>query len=205
MRFLRHNAVALVAVFIALSGSAYAITSLPANSIGTKQLRDGAVTGKKTAKHTLTGENIRSATLGTVPNADHATNADHAKGAATPMLARITGALGPGDTSFGPVSGFAPADVREDVEQVSPHVPITASMLSVRLSNGALIIGLRTTITLEVNGSDTALSCANSPLHAASCTDYTDTVAIPADSMISFKVANNSVTQDVIVTWIAAS
>jgi len=205
MRFLRRNAVALVAIFIALSGSAYAITSVPANSIGTKQLRDGAVTGRKTAKHTLTGDNIRSATLGTVPNADHATSADHAKGAATPMLARITGAVGPGQTSFGPVSGFAPADVREDVEQISPHVPITASMLSVRSSNGDLLAGLHTAITLEVNGSDTALSCASSPLQRASCTDYTHTVAIPADSMISFKVDNNSVTQDVIVTWIATS
>jgi hypothetical protein len=32
-----------------------------------------------------------------------------------------------------------------------------------------------------------------------------DTVAIPADSMISFKVANNSVTRDASVTWIATS
>jgi len=205
MTFLRRNAVGLVAIFIALSGSAYAITSLPANSIGTKQLRDGAVTGRKTAKHTLTGDNIRSATLGTVPNADHATNADHAKGAATPMLARITGAVGPGQTSFGPVSGFAPADVREDVEQVSPHVPITASMLSVRLSSGNLGAGFSTAVTLEVNGSDTALSCASAPLHQASCTDYTHTVVIPADSMIAYKVANNSVTQDIIITWIATS
>ena len=205
MRFLRRNAVGLVAMFIALSGSAYAVSRLPVNSVGTKQLRAGAVTGKKTAKHTLTGDNIRSATLGTVPNADHATNADHAKGAATPMFARITGAAGPGQTSFGPVSGFAPADVREDVEQISPHVSITASRLSVRLSAGDLIAGLHTGVTLEVNGSDTALSCASGPLHGTTCTDYTDAVAIPADSMISFKVANDSVTQDVIVTWIAAS
>jgi hypothetical protein len=41
--------------------------------------------------------------------------------------------------------------------------------------------------------------------NSASCTDYTDTVAIPADSMISFKVANNSTTRDAIVTWIATS
>ena len=204
MRFLTRNAVGLVAIFIALSGSAYAITRLPANSVGTRQLRDGAVTGKKTAKHSLTGDNIRSATPGTVPDADHATTADHAKGAPTPMLARITGAAGPGQTSFGPVSGFAPADVREDVEQISPHVPVTASMLSVRLSSGDLIAGLHTAVTLEVNGTDTALSCASGPLHGASCTDYTDAVEIPADSMISFKVANNSVTQDVVVTWIAA-
>ena len=93
----------------------------------------------------------------------------------------------------------------EDVEQISPHVPITASMLSVRLSAGDLIAGLHTAVTLEVNGSDTALSCASGPLHGTTCTDYTDAVAIPADSMISFKVANDSVTQDVIVTWIAAS
>ena len=67
MRFLRRNVVGLVAIFIALSGSAYAVSRLPVNSVGTKQLRDGAVTGKKTAKHTLTGDNIASATLGTRP------------------------------------------------------------------------------------------------------------------------------------------
>jgi hypothetical protein len=128
LAFVRHNALGLLALFIALTSSAYAITRLPAGSVGTRQLRTGAVTGSKVAKNTLTGANIRAATLGTVPSANHA------KGAATATFVRITGAQGPGATSFGPVSGLAPADVAADVEQISPTVPITASGLSVRFS-----------------------------------------------------------------------
>ena len=39
--------VACIALVVALGGSAYAVTSLPDNSVGTKQLRDRAVTRKK--------------------------------------------------------------------------------------------------------------------------------------------------------------
>ncbi len=38
------NVVSLTALFVALGGSAYAAISLPANSVGTKQIKGGAVT-----------------------------------------------------------------------------------------------------------------------------------------------------------------
>lgn len=41
------NALSLVALFFALTGGAYAATQLSANSVGTKQLKNGAVTLKK--------------------------------------------------------------------------------------------------------------------------------------------------------------
>jgi hypothetical protein len=72
----RSNAVGYVALFVALGGSAYAVSSLPPNSVGTKQLQNGAVTGQKVARQTLTGNNIDFPKLGTVPNASHANNAD---------------------------------------------------------------------------------------------------------------------------------
>jgi hypothetical protein len=198
MACVRRNALGLLAIFIALTSSAYAIASLPAGSVGTKQLKTGAVTGSKVAKNTLTGANIRAATLGTVPTADHA------KGAATATFVRITGAEGPGATSFGPVSGLAPADVAGDVEQISPNVPITASGLSVRFSAQPLFPTLHTNVTLEVNGVDTTLTCANGIGHSTTCTDLTHKVAIPADSTLSFKVGNGNVTEDVSISWIAA-
>src|SRR5262245_11990839 len=45
---LRHRpspamAVALVALFVALSGTSYAVTQLPANSVGSAQVRDGSL------------------------------------------------------------------------------------------------------------------------------------------------------------------
>ncbi len=46
----KHNAVAYVALFVALGGTSYAAVSLPAGSVGTKQLRNGAVTASKLAR-----------------------------------------------------------------------------------------------------------------------------------------------------------
>ena len=44
---LRGNAVAYVALFVALGGTSYAATALPRGSVGTRQLRNGSVTPKK--------------------------------------------------------------------------------------------------------------------------------------------------------------
>lgn len=46
-RYLRANALAVVAIFVALGGTSYAAFSLPRNSVGTRQLRNGAVTPPK--------------------------------------------------------------------------------------------------------------------------------------------------------------
>jgi hypothetical protein len=46
-RHLRSPVVSWLALFVALGGTGYAAARLPANSVGTKQLRKGAVTGVK--------------------------------------------------------------------------------------------------------------------------------------------------------------
>jgi hypothetical protein len=46
-------AISLLALFVALGGTTYAATSLPANSVGTKQLRNAAVTRSKISGGTL--------------------------------------------------------------------------------------------------------------------------------------------------------
>jgi hypothetical protein len=51
--FLRRNAIALVALVIAMGGTSYAAVALPADSVGTKQLRNGAVTLEKLAPDAL--------------------------------------------------------------------------------------------------------------------------------------------------------
>jgi hypothetical protein len=48
--YLRRNAVAFAALFVALGGTGYAAVAIPANSIGTKQIRNGAVTSAKLTK-----------------------------------------------------------------------------------------------------------------------------------------------------------
>jgi len=46
-RYLKQNALGAIAIFIALGGTGYAAVSIPQNSIGTRQLRNGAVTPGK--------------------------------------------------------------------------------------------------------------------------------------------------------------
>lgn len=57
------NVVALIALFVALGGSAYAVTSLPKNSVGTAQLKKGAVTAAKVKKGSLLGSSFKAGQL----------------------------------------------------------------------------------------------------------------------------------------------
>lgn len=91
------NVMATVAVFIALGGASYAAVKIPANSVGSKQLRSNAVvaskiksrqvTGAKVATDTLTGSNIKESTLSAVPRAKLADNADTAVSAKSAVSA----------------------------------------------------------------------------------------------------------------------
>ncbi len=47
------NVMATIAVFVALGGGAYAAFTLPANSVGSRQLKNSAVTPKKVAQATI--------------------------------------------------------------------------------------------------------------------------------------------------------
>jgi hypothetical protein len=79
------NVVATIAVFIALGGGAYAATALRANSVGTAQLKNRAVTGRKIAKNAIDGSKVKNGSLtaadinlATLPKWASATNSDHA-------------------------------------------------------------------------------------------------------------------------------
>jgi hypothetical protein len=77
----RRNAVALVALFVALGGTAYA-----ASAIDGKLIENGTITGKKLKKDTIGGKQVKESGLGTVPSATHADSAgtaETAKSAAT--------------------------------------------------------------------------------------------------------------------------
>ena len=65
--------VAYLALFVALGGGAYAVTSLPNNSVGTPQLKPNAVVSSKVKDNSITGADVKESTLGKVPKAFAAT------------------------------------------------------------------------------------------------------------------------------------
>lgn len=117
-------AISLTALFVALGTGAYAAINLPANSVGTPQLKNGAVTGSKIRDATITGAKIRLNTLGAVPaasRANHASVADNANRlgglpsydyALDVQPSFIAAALLPGYSNFG--NGYAQVSFMRD-------------------------------------------------------------------------------------------
>ena len=70
------NLMATIAVFLALGvGTVYA-----ASKINGKQIKANSIPGNRLKVNSVTSQQINPATLGTVPNASHSTNADKAGG-----------------------------------------------------------------------------------------------------------------------------
>lgn len=57
------NLVALIALFVALGGSAYAVSKAPKNSVTSKSIKKGAVKSVDVRNNNLTGKDIRESTL----------------------------------------------------------------------------------------------------------------------------------------------
>jgi hypothetical protein len=74
--------VSFVALLVALGGTSYAALGLPRNSVGTKQIVNGAVTANKLRNGAVTARKIDTSGL-TVPNALHSNNANAAVSAMT--------------------------------------------------------------------------------------------------------------------------
>jgi hypothetical protein len=76
------NVTATLALFVALGGGAYAAAALPAHSVGSKQLKKGAVVAakiknnavdrSKVMDNSLTGADIKESSVAEVPLATHA-------------------------------------------------------------------------------------------------------------------------------------
>src|SRR3954467_13795967 len=84
----RRNAIALLALFVALGGTGYA-----AVAINGKQLKNGTVTGKKLKRDTVTGREVKESKLRTVPSAVRASTAGKADTARTAEAATEAGTL----------------------------------------------------------------------------------------------------------------
>lgn len=141
------NIVALLALFIALGGSAYAVGK---NSVGTKQLKNNAVTAKKIKKNAvttakvkngaITGAKVKLSSLGTVPSATKAATADSATTAGTATSA------GTATTA----TSAASADALKGQQTV--FLKLADGESKIVMQHG--VVALRATCSLNDGGSD---------------------------------------------------
>jgi len=204
----------VIALSVALGGTGYAAIVLPANSVGTKQIKKNAVTTAKVKNGSLRAADFKAGQLpagapgATGPTGPAgpagATGATGLKGdkgdtgatggvgpqgpaGTVAMLARMNAipATFTQDLTFGSPSGTSTASTSEgSVSMVSPDVALTASNLVVSLTVAVNNNSARR-FTLRVDGADTALSCTMGSF-GTSCTSAA-TVPVPARSVLSIK------------------
>jgi hypothetical protein len=192
----RHH-VALLALFVALGGTSYAAVKLPANSVGSKQIKKKAVTPAKVAPSTVklfkgqkgdqgaTGAMGPSGAKGN-PGSDGAPGQPGTDGspALSGFVGRINTLPSTGDV-YGAPSGISTANASEAaVSAVAPHASFTARDLFVQLTN-APGSGSGRSFELMVNGTPT-LNCSVSNT-LGSCSDPFNNAAVPADATLSIR------------------
>jgi hypothetical protein len=141
------NAVATIALFIALGGSSYAALALPKDSVGSRQLKAGAVTGKKIKNGAVTASklNLTGVVAPSAINASHADRADSAANA--DMLAGQ------------PATAYLSSNAVMHTGQVVLRPGQSGVVL---LSNGPLSLTADCNETLDTNTHTTATLHANS-------------------------------------------
>jgi hypothetical protein len=90
-RHVRANAVAYLALFVALGGTSYAAVKLPKNSVGTAQIKKNAVTSKKVKDRSLLLKDFKAGQLPAGPKGDKGDPG--AKGDTGPATGPAGGAL----------------------------------------------------------------------------------------------------------------
>ncbi len=113
--------IATVALFVALGGTGYAAFNLPKGSVGTKQLKNNAVTSSKIKNGAVTASKINASGLA-VPNASHAGSADNATNAGNATTAGNAAALG-----GVPASGYTRNDCSSFTGQIKGWAIIQGS------------------------------------------------------------------------------
>ena len=104
--------ISIIALFLALGGTSYAAITLPAKSVGTKQLMTGAVTTPKIKKGAVTAVKINTTGL----NVPYATTGGH-----HPREPRAEPCLGPTPTRVLPRGPSATAPSRPVAPPASPR------------------------------------------------------------------------------------
>jgi hypothetical protein len=238
MKLRRHltyaNVISTMCLFLVLGGgAAFAATKLAKSSVGTEQLKGEAVTkgkmapnsvnSKKVVNGSLTGEDIASSTLGKVPNATNAehadsattagsansassaTNASHATTADTAANAEKLDGHTPSEfgavlvahpeftgelqaEAYFSVSGNAVAQIdAKSASTILPARKFRATDFAVRLE-GEAQASVNVRVSLNVNGTDQEV-CTLTTV-PSTCTPSAAAVDIPAGAQVAWKVVS---------------
>ncbi|MDQ6749887.1 MAG: hypothetical protein M3Z33_03915 [Actinomycetota bacterium] len=136
-KFLRHHAVALVALFVALGGTSYAVTRVPLLSVGNGQIRNGAVT---TVKMTVGAKNYLRAGTGPPARAVRTRATLSGPQAIAPNVAPGT-ALTLAGTSWTATSN----EVDAALGQATVTTPAGCKALTIDVLDGSTIVAMGTT------------------------------------------------------------
>ena len=150
LAYLRENILALLALFVALGGSSYAALSIPAGSVGTRQLRNGAVTSRKLATHSVTARSLDPKSI-----AGHI--ADWAQISAAGRV-----------TSSNPKASVSLTDPTRGLFRVSWHQSIPSGCIAVaNPTNVPIVLGSATASVLGLGGQNSATSLLVSTFDAS--------------------------------------
>ena len=122
--------IALIALFVALGGGAYAAIRLPKNSVGRAQIRRHAVTSAKLAKNAVTSATIR----------DHTLLARDFKAGQLTTQQGTPGAAGP-QGHDGPMGPSGPTGPRGATGATGTTGPSGATNLTVRVATATVAAG----------------------------------------------------------------
>ena len=183
--------IALLALFVALGGTGYAAVKIGKNSIGTKQLKRGAVKTPDIAANAVTGAKVKRGSLASsdfkassLPRGPQGLRGP-AGAAGSPAFGAVLGrgdGVGAGTWFLAPSGQFAASTTENGVSSFTPNATLTASDLAISLFV-APDPGTSRTFTLRVGQANTALSCTV-PAGVTLC-NSTGSVTIPPMSLIS--------------------
>src|SRR3954464_11747709 len=135
------NVVSSLALFIALGGVSWAAATLPANSVGKRQLKDNAVTGQKVANGSLRAADFARGALPAGP-----------QGPAGPVgAAGPTGAVGPAGPAgaVGPVGPQGEPGAKGDKGDRGEQGPAGPSACDLLLCPGSDLSNGRVSVTID--------------------------------------------------------
>jgi hypothetical protein len=194
------NVVATLALLFAASGTAYAVTKLPPNSVDTQAIQDGAVTNPKIHVNSVLGNRIKDETLtgtdiadGSVGNSDLGVDSVQAIQIADNTIDGgeiIDNSMGSADIAPDAIGNSELADDSVGSSNVANESLTLSDLLGANVS-GAISFSLGANSCGTLN-----MTAGGAQVGQAVLFTYTGTVALPSAVMMSpFRVtATNTVT-----------